>query len=157
MRLASFHFTKQTYSKQQDNQSFVFISSDRKLKTPSNFLIVGLACADMLVAAVNMPITVATLARGEWTFSDVTCSAMGFVTMLTLCASVIHLAVISFNRYILICHNSCFVTTYTYRNVFYMLLGEYSHIYIRVIVMTANILLYIHESLTISSTNINNS
>ena len=50
-----------------------------------------------------MPMVVYTILAGEWVFSRQLCVAMGFITMLTFIASVMSLAAISINRYVIVC------------------------------------------------------
>ena len=60
--------------------------------------------ADLLVSSITMPMVVYTILAGEWVFSRQLCVAMGFITMLTFIASVMSLAAISINRYVIVCH-----------------------------------------------------
>ncbi len=103
---------------------WVIILTDRSLRTTSNWLILGLSGADILVSSVNMPVTVVTLVSGHWMLSTVACVGFGFVTMLTFIASVMSLGVLSFNRYVLICHNSKFGVIYTKGRTLLMICGE---------------------------------
>ena len=52
------------------------------------------------------------------------CIVFGFTSMLTFVCSVMCLAVISINRYVLICHQPHFKTIYTARNVAVMIAGK---------------------------------
>ncbi|KAK3799764.1 hypothetical protein RRG08_025379 [Elysia crispata] len=101
---------------------FVVLTS-RSLRNESNYLILCLSMADLLVSVVSMPITVATIVSAGWIFSDKMCTALGYINMLAFVSSVESLGVISINRYVKICHPSLFVDVYTTRSAVLMSLG----------------------------------
>lgn len=71
----------------------------KKLKQPSNYLIVSLAVADLSVAVVVMPfVSVTDLIGGRWIFGRVFCNV--FIAMDVMCctASIMTLCVISIDR-----------------------------------------------------------
>ncbi|XP_006013087.1 5-hydroxytryptamine receptor 7 [Latimeria chalumnae] len=73
----------------------------KKLRQPSNYLIVSLALADLSVALAVMPFVSATdLIGGEWIFGHVFCNV--FIAMDVMCctASIMTLCVISIDRYL---------------------------------------------------------
>lgn len=80
---------------------------------------------DLLVATVNMPVTVYTIIVGRWTLSDDACVATGFINMLTLVTSVLSLCNISINRYFMVCHPAKFKDIYTPRNAILMISGKF--------------------------------
>uniref|UniRef100_A0A2C9JXH1 G-protein coupled receptors family 1 profile domain-containing protein n=1 Tax=Biomphalaria glabrata TaxID=6526 RepID=A0A2C9JXH1_BIOGL len=102
---------------------FLVVLNTRHLRNESNVLILSLSLADLLVSAVSMPITMATIIFGTWKFTRTTCVAVGYINMLTFTASVQSLAVISVNRYVKICRPSKFADIYTYKSVLGMCLG----------------------------------
>jgi len=71
----------------------------KKLKQPSNYLIVSLAVADLSVAVVVMPfVSITDLIGGQWIFGRVFCNV--FIAMDVMCctASIMTLCVISIDR-----------------------------------------------------------
>ncbi|XP_043920019.1 5-hydroxytryptamine receptor 7-like [Protopterus annectens] len=73
----------------------------KKLRQPSNYLVVSLAAADLSVALAVMPfVTVTDLVGGEWLFGKVFCNV--FIAMDVMCctASIMTLCVISVDRYL---------------------------------------------------------
>ncbi|XP_041914661.1 5-hydroxytryptamine receptor 7 [Alosa sapidissima] len=73
----------------------------KKLRQPSNYLLVSLAVADLSVALVVMPFVIVTdLTGGTWLFGEVFCNI--FISMDVMCctASIMTLCVISVDRYL---------------------------------------------------------
>ncbi|XP_072882868.1 5-hydroxytryptamine receptor 7 [Hemitrygon akajei] len=73
----------------------------KKLRQPSNYLIVSLALADLSVALAVMPFVIVTdLIGGQWIFGQVFCNV--FIAMDVMCctASIMTLCVISIDRYL---------------------------------------------------------
>lgn len=71
----------------------------KKLKQPSNYLIVSLAVADLSVAVVVMPfVSITDLIGGQWIFGRLFCNV--FIAMDVMCctASIMTLCVISIDR-----------------------------------------------------------
>ncbi|KAK6329383.1 hypothetical protein J4Q44_G00013610 [Coregonus suidteri] len=73
----------------------------KKLKQPSNYLIVSLAVADLSIAVAVMPfVSITDLIGGQWIFGQVFCNV--FIAMDVMCctASIMTLCVISIDRYL---------------------------------------------------------
>ncbi|XP_043105998.1 5-hydroxytryptamine receptor 7 [Puntigrus tetrazona] len=73
----------------------------KKLRQPSNYLLVSLAIADLSVAVAVMPFVIVTdLTGGVWLFGEVFCNI--FIGMDVMCctASIMTLCVISVDRYL---------------------------------------------------------
>ncbi|XP_071609089.1 5-hydroxytryptamine receptor 7-like [Heliangelus exortis] len=73
----------------------------KKLRQPSNYLVVSLAAADLSVALAVMPfVTITDLLGGEWLFGKVFCNV--FIAMDVMCctASIMTLCIISVDRYL---------------------------------------------------------
>ncbi|KAK9398577.1 5-hydroxytryptamine receptor 7 [Crotalus adamanteus] len=73
----------------------------KKLRQPSNYLVVSLAAADLSVALAVMPFVIITdLVGGKWLFGEVFCNV--FIAMDVMCctASIMTLCVISVDRYL---------------------------------------------------------
>ena len=71
----------------------------KKLRQPSNYLIVSLAVADMSVAVAVMPfVSITDLIGGQWIFGQFFCNV--FIAMDVMCctASIMSLCVISIDR-----------------------------------------------------------
>ncbi|XP_060788843.1 5-hydroxytryptamine receptor 7-like [Neoarius graeffei] len=79
----------------------VSVCSVKKLRQPSNYLIVSLALADLSVALAVMPfVSVTDLIGGRWIFGQFFCNV--FIAMDVMCctASIMTLCVISIDRYL---------------------------------------------------------
>ncbi|XP_048861248.1 5-hydroxytryptamine receptor 7 [Brienomyrus brachyistius] len=79
----------------------IAVSVVKKLRQPSNYLLVSLAVADLSVALVVMPFVIVTdLTGGKWLFGEVFCNI--FIGMDVMCctASIMTLCVISVDRYL---------------------------------------------------------
>uniref|UniRef100_A0A3B3Y664 5-hydroxytryptamine receptor 7 n=1 Tax=Poecilia mexicana TaxID=48701 RepID=A0A3B3Y664_9TELE len=73
----------------------------KKLRQPSNYLIVSLALADLSVALAVMPfVSITDLIGGQWIFGQFFCNV--FIAMDVMCctASIMSLCVISIDRYL---------------------------------------------------------
>uniref|UniRef100_A0A8C6UTH6 5-hydroxytryptamine receptor 7 n=1 Tax=Neogobius melanostomus TaxID=47308 RepID=A0A8C6UTH6_9GOBI len=73
----------------------------KKLRQPSNYLIVSLAVADLSVALAVMPfVSITDLIGGQWVFGQFFCNV--FIAMDVMCctASIMTLCVISIDRYL---------------------------------------------------------
>ncbi|XP_033869193.2 5-hydroxytryptamine receptor 7-like [Acipenser ruthenus] len=73
----------------------------KKLRQPSNYLVVSLAAADLSVSLAVMPFVIITdLVGGEWLFGKLFCNV--FIAMDVMCctASIMTLCVISVDRYL---------------------------------------------------------
>ncbi|WAR15250.1 OAR-like protein [Mya arenaria] len=102
---------------------WIVVLRSRALRTLTSMFILGLSSADLLVATVNMPLTVYTIVMGEWNLGYNACVLAGFINMLTLVTSVLSLCNISLNRYVMVCHPSKFKNIYTVRNAVLMIIG----------------------------------
>ena len=116
---------------------WIVILRDKRLQSSSNASILALSGADLLVSSTNMPLTVYSLVHGTWGFSHDACIVTGFITMCTFIASVMFLAVISVNRYLLICKMHKFKTIYTKQNVTIMII-------IAFVIITTCYIIYIY-------------
>lgn len=71
----------------------------RKLRRPSNYLVVSLAVSDLCVAILVMPIAVFDEIRTEWPFGEVVCQMWVSFDVLCCTASILNLCMISVDRY----------------------------------------------------------
>ncbi|XP_044572851.1 dopamine D2-like receptor isoform X3 [Drosophila ananassae] len=76
------------------------VCRERSLQTVTNYFIVSLAIADLLVAVVVMPFAVYFLVNGAWALPDVVCDF--YIAMDVICStsSIFNLVAISIDRYI---------------------------------------------------------
>ena len=98
------------------NMTLYFIITRKKpLRTISNGFLLNLAFADLLVSALNMPITVVTIVKQRWIFGDRACKLLGFTTMLSFVSSVMWLAMIAINRYYYVVQWKLYPSLFTLR------------------------------------------
>lgn len=75
-----------------------FLSSPRKKKT--NYFIVSLAFADLLVALVVMPFAAIELTTGQWRYGEIFCLVRTSLDVLLTTASILHLCCIALDRFV---------------------------------------------------------
>uniref|UniRef100_A0A672JE08 Alpha-2A adrenergic receptor n=1 Tax=Salarias fasciatus TaxID=181472 RepID=A0A672JE08_SALFA len=71
----------------------------RALRAPQNLFLVSLACADILVATLVMPFSLANELMGFWYFGKVWCEIYLALDVLFCTSSIVHLCAISLDRY----------------------------------------------------------
>lgn len=71
----------------------------RKLRRPSNYLIVSLAVSDLCVALMVMPVAMVYEIMGTWPFGPVVCDFWVSCDVLSCAASILNLCMISVDRY----------------------------------------------------------
>ncbi|KAM3960660.1 5-hydroxytryptamine receptor 1 [Aphomia sociella] len=71
----------------------------RKLRRPSNYLIVSLAVSDLCVAIIVMPIAMVYDIMGTWPFGPIICDFWVSSDVLSCAASILNLCMISVDRY----------------------------------------------------------
>lgn len=71
----------------------------RKLRRPSNYLIVSLAVSDLCVAILVMPVAMVYDLLGTWPFGPVVCDFWVSSDVLSCAASILNLCMISVDRY----------------------------------------------------------
>jgi len=74
----------------------------RRLRTPSNLLIVSLAVSDLLVAVMVMPFATMYEVLGRWTLGKAVCDMWTSLDVLLCTASILNLCAISVDRYFVI-------------------------------------------------------
>lgn len=100
------------------------ITRHSELRSTSNALVLCLSTADILVSSINVPVIIVTLIRKNWRPDDDACILLGFLNMTTFVGSVMFLAVISLNRYILVCHIGAFKRLFTKRKIVLIISGK---------------------------------
>ncbi|KAG9261146.1 alpha-2A adrenergic receptor [Astyanax mexicanus] len=77
----------------------IAVFTSRALKAPQNLFLVSLASADILVATLVMPFSLANELMGYWYFGPVWCKIYLALDVLFCTASIAHLCAISLDRY----------------------------------------------------------
>lgn len=74
----------------------------RKLRTPSNMLIVSLAISDLLVGCLDMPFAIMTGLMDKWILGQMMCDFWTSIDVFFCTASILNLCMISIDRYLVI-------------------------------------------------------
>ncbi|XP_053712390.1 alpha-2C adrenergic receptor-like [Synchiropus splendidus] len=77
----------------------IAVLTSRALKPPQNLFLVSLASADILVAALVMPFSLANELMGYWFFGKIWCDIYLALDVLFCTSSIVHLCAISLDRY----------------------------------------------------------
>ncbi|XP_048398966.1 alpha-2Db adrenergic receptor-like [Stegostoma tigrinum] len=77
----------------------VAVLTSRALRPPQNLFLVSLASADILVAALVIPFSLANELMGYWHFGSVWCGIYLALDVLFCTSSIVHLCAISLDRY----------------------------------------------------------
>ncbi|XP_008296024.1 alpha-2A adrenergic receptor [Stegastes partitus] len=77
----------------------IAVFTSRALRAPQNLFLVSLASADILVATLVMPFSLANELMGYWYFGEVWCDIYLALDVLFCTASIAHLCAISLDRY----------------------------------------------------------
>ncbi|XP_077089065.1 5-hydroxytryptamine receptor 4 isoform X2 [Siphateles boraxobius] len=82
----------------------VALCKDRQLrKKKTNFFVVSLAFADLLVALVVMPLATIELTTGQWSYGEMFCLVRTSLDVQLTSVSILHLCCIALDRYYAIC------------------------------------------------------
>lgn len=77
----------------------IAVLTSRSLRAPQNLFLVSLAAADILVATLIIPFSLANELMGYWYFGRTWCKAYLALDVLFCTASIVHLCAISLDRY----------------------------------------------------------
>ncbi|XP_028654090.1 alpha-2B adrenergic receptor [Erpetoichthys calabaricus] len=77
----------------------IAVLTSRSLKAPQNLFLVSLAAADILVATLIIPFSLANELMGYWYFKTVWCEIFLALDVLFCTSSIVHLCAISLDRY----------------------------------------------------------
>ncbi|NXI26332.1 DRD2 protein, partial [Zosterops hypoxanthus] len=91
----------------------IAVSRERALQTTTNYLIVSLAVADLLVATLCMPWVVYLEVVGEWRFSRIHCDIFVTLDVMMCTASILNLCAISIDRYTAVAMPMLYNTRYS--------------------------------------------
>ncbi|XP_059214873.1 opsin-3 [Centropristis striata] len=76
----------------------------KRLRTPTNLLLVNISLSDLLVSAIGINFTFVSCVRGGWVWSQATCVWDGFSNSLFGIVSIMTLAALAYERYIRVVH-----------------------------------------------------
>ncbi|KAM8738149.1 opsin-3 [Acanthopagrus schlegelii] len=76
----------------------------KRLRTPTNLLLVNISLSDLLVSLVGINFTFAACVKGGWTWSKATCVWDGFSNSLFGIVSIMTLSALAYERYIRVVH-----------------------------------------------------
>ncbi|XP_024085109.1 octopamine receptor beta-3R-like isoform X3 [Cimex lectularius] len=93
----------------------------RKLRIITNYYVVSLALADLLVALCAMTFNASVELTGHWVFGPVMCDVWNSLDVYFSTASILHLCCISVDRYYAIVRPLQYPITMTHRTVSFML------------------------------------
>ncbi|KAL7727323.1 hypothetical protein ACLKA6_008607 [Drosophila palustris] len=100
----------------------VSVMRHRKLRIITNYFVVSLAVADMLVALCAMTFNASVEISGRWMFGSLMCDVWNSFDVYFSTASIMHLCCISVDRYYAIVQPLDYPLIMTHRRVFIMLL-----------------------------------
>ncbi|XP_047103610.1 tachykinin-like peptides receptor 86C [Schistocerca piceifrons] len=78
------------------------VLAHRRMRTVTNYFLVNLSVADLLMALLNCAFNFAFMLNSDWPFGVVYCSVNNFVANVTVSSSAFTLAAISLDRYMAI-------------------------------------------------------
>ncbi|XP_077867364.1 5-hydroxytryptamine receptor 2B-like [Saccoglossus kowalevskii] len=78
------------------------IMTDRKLQSITNYFLMSLAVADLMVSLLVMPFGIIVEFAGHWPYGAILCDMYTFFDVLCCTASIMHLCTISVDRYLAI-------------------------------------------------------
>uniref|UniRef100_A0A3P9MHW0 Alpha-2B adrenergic receptor n=1 Tax=Oryzias latipes TaxID=8090 RepID=A0A3P9MHW0_ORYLA len=78
----------------------IAVLMSRSLRGPQNLFLVSLAAADILVALIVVPFSMAYELQGCWVFSSIWCEIHKALDVLFCTASIVHLCAIALDRYL---------------------------------------------------------
>ncbi|CAG9809873.1 unnamed protein product [Chironomus riparius] len=97
------------------------VRRNRKLRVITNYFVVSLAMADMLVALCAMTFNASVELSGKWLFGRFLCDLWNSLDVYFSTASILHLCCISVDRYFAICRPLEYPLLLNKRTVFFML------------------------------------
>ncbi|XP_034017797.1 trace amine-associated receptor 1-like [Thalassophryne amazonica] len=98
----------------------------KQLHTPTNYLILSLAVADLHVGVVVFPFSIAFTVTSCWYHDDMFCTIRGSVDVTLSTASILNLCCISVDRYYAVCHPLTYRSKIHNRVIVLMILVSWS-------------------------------
>ncbi|XP_043935216.1 melatonin receptor type 1B-like [Protopterus annectens] len=89
-------------------------------KKTSNYFVVSLSFADIIIALYPYPTTLMALINGKWTLGVTHCRVSASVLAISCIASVYNITAIAFNRYCCVCHSRLYDSIYSRKNTCYI-------------------------------------
>nr|XP_005897584.1 PREDICTED: alpha-1B adrenergic receptor [Bos mutus] len=99
------------------------VACNRHLRTPTNYFIVNLAIADLLLSFTVLPFSAALEVLGYWVLGRIFCDIWAAVDVLCCTASILSLCAISIDRYIGVRYSLQYPSLVTRRKAILALLG----------------------------------
>lgn len=99
------------------------VACNRHLRTPTNYFIVNLAIADLLLSCTVLPFSATLEVLGYWVLGRIFCDIWAAVDVLCCTASILSLCAISIDRYIGVRYSLQYPTLVTRRKAILALLG----------------------------------
>ncbi|XP_045765313.1 tachykinin-like peptides receptor 86C [Maniola jurtina] len=75
------------------------VAVHRRMRTVTNYFLVNLSCADLLMASLNCLFNFVYMLQSDWVFGELFCRLSNFIANVTVTASVFTLTGISYDRY----------------------------------------------------------
>ncbi|XP_066533582.1 trace amine-associated receptor 4-like [Hoplias malabaricus] len=95
----------------------ISISHFKHLQCPTNFIILSLALVDCLLGCLIMPFSMVRSVEGCWFLGDIVCKVHSGLDMSLCMISIMHLCLVSIERYLAICEPLTYKMTVTNTNV----------------------------------------
>ncbi|XP_018110146.1 alpha-1A adrenergic receptor [Xenopus laevis] len=101
----------------------ISVVTNKQLRIPTNYLIVNLAIADLLLSSTVLPFSATKEIVGYWVFGRILCDIWAAMDVLCCTASIFSLCTISIDRYIGVRHSLRYPTIVTRKRAILALLG----------------------------------
>nr|XP_040029980.1 alpha-1A adrenergic receptor-like [Gasterosteus aculeatus aculeatus] len=99
---------------------------NRHLRTPTNYFIINLAIADLLLSTTVLPVSATLEILDYWVFGRILCDIWAAVDVLCCTASIMSLCVISIDRYIGVSHPLQYPSIVTEKRALLAMLGVWA-------------------------------
>ncbi|KAL0973997.1 hypothetical protein UPYG_G00214080 [Umbra pygmaea] len=99
------------------------VVTNRHLRTPTNYFIINLAIADLLLGTTVLPVSATLEILNYWVFGRIFCDVWAAVDVLCCTASIMSLCVISIDRYIGVSHPLQYPSIVTEKRALLAMLG----------------------------------
>ncbi|XP_077117408.1 melatonin receptor type 1A-like [Ranitomeya variabilis] len=86
---------------------------NKKLRKAGNAFVVSLAVADLLVACYPYPLVLLAIFNRGWNMGHTHCLLSGLFMGLSVMSSVFNITGIAINRYVFVCHPSCYARLFS--------------------------------------------
>lgn len=84
------------------NPNHNWFSAHREMRTITNYFLLNLSVADLLMSSLNGIFNFISMVNSDWPFGSLYCSVNNFMAYATVASSVFTLVAISFDRYVAI-------------------------------------------------------